>query len=217
MAVILLEISELEGKKAPRGEVTLVGAGRLGLRTALNLMQIHRGGPERINVIDGQRVSADDLIFRLMGATPGEYKVKFIESLATPGFSRTVRGIPEYIDRDNLHLLRGDVVCVEIAGGDTLPVTAEIIKYAQKRGSATISTMGVFGIGEEEVNAISIEEADPGNPIVEYLLDEGVTDHLLVGTGKLIRDWEPVTPYVLDRVSEVMTAEILKLLRRKLG
>ena len=83
MAVILLEISELEGKKAPRGEVTLVGAGRLGLRTALNLMQIHRGGPERINVIDGQRVSADDLIFRLMGATPGEYKVKFIESLAT--------------------------------------------------------------------------------------------------------------------------------------
>lgn len=51
---------------------------------------------------------------------------------------------------------------------------------------------------------------------MEYLLDEGITDHILVGTGKLIRDWEPVTPYVLDRVSEVMTAEILKLLRGKL-
>jgi predicted ThiF/HesA family dinucleotide-utilizing enzyme len=212
----MMDISELEGKKAPHGEVTLVGAGRLGLRTALNLMQIHRGGPERINVIDGQRVSADDIIFRLMGARLGEYKVKFIESLAAPGFSRTVRGIPEYVDQDNLHLLGGDVVCVEIAGGDTLPVTAEIIRYAQRRGASTISTMGVFGIGEEDVKVLRIDEADPGNPIVEYLLDEGITDHILVGTGKLIRDWEPVTPYVLDRVSEVMTAEILKLLRGKL-
>jgi len=212
----MMDISELEGKKAPRGEVTLVGAGRLGLRTALNLMQIHRGGPERINVIDGQRVSADDIIFRLMGARLGEYKVKFIESLAAPGFSRTVRGIPEYVDQDNLHLLGGDVVCVEIAGGDTLPVTAEIIRYAQRRGASTISTMGVFGIGEEDVKVLRIDEADPGNPIVEYLLDEGINDHILVGTGKLIRDWEPVTPYVLDRVSEVMTAEILKLLRGKL-
>lgn len=208
-----MEISELEGKKVPHGEVTLVGAGRLGFRTALNLMQIHRGGPERIKVIDGQRVSADDLIFRLMGAKIGEYKVKFIESLACDGFSRTVQGIPEYITGDNLNLIGGDVVCVEIAGGDTLPITAEIIQYAQERGAATISTMGVFGIGEENVSVVDIDEADPENPIAAYLQDAGIHKHILVGTGKLIRDWEPVAPHVLDRVSEVMTAEILKLLR----
>lgn len=47
------------------------------------------------------------------------------------------------------------------------------------------------------------------------LMEYGVRDHLLVGTGKLIRDWEPVTPYVLDRISHVMVAEILKLLEGK--
>lgn len=38
-----MDIAELEKRKSPHGEVTLVGAGRLGFRTALNLMQIHRG------------------------------------------------------------------------------------------------------------------------------------------------------------------------------
>nr|WP_242451242.1 hypothetical protein [Methanothermobacter sp. THM-2] len=73
--------------------------------------------------------------------------------------------------------------------------------------------MGVFGIGEEDVSVVDIDEADPENPIAAYLQAEGIHEHVLVGTGKLIRDWEPVTPHVLDRVSEVMTAEILKLLR----
>ncbi|MDI6842411.1 MAG: hypothetical protein QMC92_06355 [Methanothermobacter wolfeii] len=211
-----MDIAELEKRKSPHGEVTLVGAGRLGFRTALNLMQIHRGGPSRINVIDGQRISADDLIFRFLGARVGDYKARFIEGLAGKGFSREVKGFPEYITGENLDLIRGDVVCIQIAGGDTLPVTADIIKHAHRSRAATISTMGVFGIDRDDVKVEWLDEAPPENPVVEYLQAAGIRDHLLVGTGKLIRDWEPVTPYVLDRVSEVMTSEVLKLLRRRM-
>lgn len=208
-----MTLEELEKKKAPWGEVTLVGLGRLGLRTALNLMQAHRGGPQRITAIDAQKISADDLIFRTLGGEAGEYKTSLVESLAGPGSSKEIRGIPRNITARNLNLIRGDVVCIEIAGGDTLPVTSRIIRYARKKGMSTISTMGVFGIGDVPVQVVEIGDADPENPIVDYLLKQGVKNHRLVGTGKLIRDWEPVIPPVLDRVSLAMTSEILKMLQ----
>lgn len=210
-----MKIEDMEKSKVPHGEVCLVGLGRLGLRTALHLMQAHRGGPERITAIDGQTISPDDLIFRMMGAKIGDYKVTFLESLAGPGFSRIVVGVPQYISTGNLDLITGDVVCIEIAGGDTLPLTAAMVKHAHGIGAETISTMGVFGIGGETISAIDIEKADANNPIVSTLREYGIKNHLLVGTGKLIRDREPVTPYVLDRVSQVMAGEILKLLGEK--
>lgn len=205
----------MERRKVPRGEVTLVGLGRLGLRTALSLMQAHRGGPERITAIDGQTISPDDLIFRTLGGRIGEYKTGFLEELAGPGFGKEITGIPAYISDGNLDLLRGDVVCIEIAGGDTLSLTAKMIRHAQGGGAATISTMGVFGIGDIPVKAVPIEDADPDNPIVKTLWDLGVRNHTLVGTGKLIRDWEPVIPQVLDRVALAMTSEILTLLEQR--
>jgi predicted ThiF/HesA family dinucleotide-utilizing enzyme len=210
-----MSLEDMEMRKVPRGEVTLVGLGRLGFRTALHLMQVHRGGPQRITAIDGQRISPDDLIFRMLGAQVGAYKVAFLETLAGPDSSREIVGIPWFVSRDTLEVLRGDVVCIEIAGGDTLPVTAAIIRHAQEIGARTVSTMGAFGIGEEKIIATDIGEADSENPIVAGLTEYGVKNHLLVGTGKLIRDWEPVTPYVLDRISHVMVAEILKLLEGK--
>lgn len=210
-----MSLEDLEKRKTPRGEVTLVGLGRLGIRTAFRLMQVHRGGPEKITAIDGQKISPDDLIFRMFGAEVGDYKVAFLEKMAGPGYYQKITGIPQYLSLDNLDLIRGDVVCIEIAGGDTLPITAAIIDRAQQSGACTISTMGVFGIGEEMVSAVTIDEAGPENPIVDSLQKYGVKDHLLVGTGKLIRDREPVTPDVLDRISQVMTAEILKLLERR--
>lgn len=212
---MIMSLEEMERRKAPHGEVTLVGLGRLGLRTALNLMQVHHGGPQRITAIDGQAISPDDLIFRMLGAEVGEYKVAFLEKMGGPGWCREVVGVPAYLSRENLEMLRGDVVCIEIAGGDTLPLTAAAVNHARRRGASTISTMGAFGIGEERVTAVDIDEADPDNPIVAGLRDYGVKDHLLVGTGKLIRDWEPVTPCVLDRISHVMVAEILKLLEQR--
>jgi len=211
----IMSLEEMEKAKAPWGEVTLVGVGRLGLRTALTLMQAHRGGPKRINAIDEQKISPDDLIFRMMGARVGDYKVKFLEKLAGPGYSKEIVGIPKYISDKNLDLIRGDVVCIEMAGGDTLPLTAKIIKHARKNGASTISTMGVFGIGNVDVHVSDIDDADPLNPIVKYLQKTGIHDHILVGTGKLIRDWEPVIPPVLDRVSLAISSEILKLLEQR--
>lgn len=211
-----LPIEELERNKAPWGEVTLVGLGRLGLRTALILMQAHRGGPHRITAIDGQTVSADDLIFRLMGAEPGEHKVTFLQNLVPEQFSKEIIGIPTYLTDENLkEYITGDVVCIEIAGGDTLPLTTSLIKYAQLKGAVTISTIGVFGIGDVPVTVTSIEDADQDNPIVQYLRENGISNHILVGTGKLIRDWEPVIPPVLDRVSLAIASEILRQLHER--
>lgn len=205
----------MEKLKAPWGEVTLVGLGRLGLRTALSLMQAHRGGPKRITAIDGQKISPDDLIFRTLGGQVGEYKTALLEKLAGPGYGKEIVSVPEFLSDDNLDRIKGDVVCIEVAGGDTLPLTAKIIRHAQKTGAATISTIGVFGIGDVPVQVVSIEDADPLNPIVKTLRNLGVRNHTLVGTGKLIRDWEPVIPPVLDRVSLAMTSEILRLLEQR--
>lgn len=206
-------IAELEWQKAPWGEVTLVGLGRLGLRTGLTLMQAHRGGPKRIVAIDGQIISPDDLIFRTMGAEVGDYKTKFFQKLAPQGFSKEIIGITSYLSDDNLdHYIVGDVVCIEVAGGDTLPLTVKIIKHAQKIGATTISTLGVFGVGDVEVKILDISDADPANPIVHYLVENGIKNHILIGTGKLIRDWEPVIPPVLDRISLAISSEILRQL-----
>lgn len=211
-------IEELENKKVPEGEVSLVGLGRLGLRTALNLIQVHRGGPSKVYAIDGQKISIDDLIFRMHGANIGEYKVDFLKRLVGEGFNKEIIPITQDINTKKLELIKGDVVCIEIAGGDTLKTSSEIIKYAHSQKALTISTMGVFGIGEEEIIVKDISELENDNPIVEFLKNEGITDnHLLIGTGKLIRDWEPVTPYTLDRISAVITGEILKLLKEKTG
>ena len=39
------EIKKMEDLQVPKGRIDLVGCGRLGLRIAINLMQVHRGGP----------------------------------------------------------------------------------------------------------------------------------------------------------------------------
>ncbi|ABD40001.1 UBA/THIF-type NAD/FAD binding fold protein [Methanospirillum hungatei JF-1] len=207
-----MTIIEMENQKIPRGHVTLVGLGRLGFRIALDLIQVHRGGPKKITVIDGQKISAEDIIFRMNGGTIGEYKVDLLHQLSHPQNTRQIETIHENIAPHNLDLITGDVVSIQIAGGDTLPVTAMIVAHAHSYGAKTISTMGVSGIGNEQIRALDIDSADPHNPIVKSLRDQQIKGHILVGTGKLIRDWEPVTPHILDRVSEVMTAEILTLL-----
>ena len=212
----MIDIEELENSKVPRGEVSLVGLGRLGLRTALNLIQTHRGGPKTVYAIDGQKISIDDLIFRMYGAEINEYKVDFLKRFAGEGFHKEIIPITQNITSKNLELIKGDVVCIEIAGGDTLKTSSEIIQYAHSQGALTVSTMGVFGIGEEEIIVKDISELENDNPIVEFLKNEGITDnHLLIGTGKLIRDWEPVTPYTLDLISNIITREVLKLLKKK--
>lgn len=214
MGFYQMKIEEIENNKIPEGHVTLVGLGRLGIRTGLNLTQIHRGGPQKITAIDSQKISSGDIIFKMLGGELGEYKVDILHGLR--GIKEVIP-IREDINIKNLGFIDGDVVCVEIAGGNTIPTTAAIIKKAHMIGAATISTAGVFGIGEEKIKVMDISEADNSNPIVNELRDHGIVEnHTLITTGKFILDWEPVTPYVLDEIANTITIEIIKALRTKI-
>ncbi len=207
-------IGELENRKVPRGHVTLVGVGRLGLRIGLNLIQVHRGGPREISIFDGQKISNSDIIFKILGGNLGDYKVDFLKNICThPESLRKVTAFKEDITRNNLDLIRGDVVSIQSAGGNTIPITAAIIKKAHEIGAKTISTAGVFGIGEEKIITMDISETDDSNPVAKELKAHGIEkNHKIVTTGRFIEDNIPITPYVLDEYSIVMTREILKLL-----
>ena len=207
----------MENNLMPKGSIDLVGFGRLGLRTGINLIQIHRGGPSKITVIDGQKISESDIIFLLKGAEVGTYKADFLKKLSThhPDF-REVISITEDISEDNIDLITGDVVVIEIAGGNTIPTAANIIKKAHEKGSKTIGTAGIFGIGDEEIIVKDISEFDDSNPAVNELRKEGIVkDHLILTTSTFIRDAIPITPYVLDDIANTLTKEALKLLIEK--
>ena len=210
-------IQEMENNLIPKGSIDLVGFGRLGLRTGINLIQIHRGGPSKITVIDGQKISASDIIFLLKGAEIGTYKSDFLKEISThPKDFREVVSINEDINEDNLDLITGDVVVIEIAGGNTVPTAAKIIKKARENGSKTLGTAGIFGIGDEEIIVKDISEFDDSNPVIEELRKEGIVkDHMVVTTSTFIRDSIPITPYVLDNIANTITKEALKLLIEK--
>lgn len=211
------EIQKMEDRQVPKGRIDIIGCGRLGLRIAINLMQVHRGGPEIIGAFDGQEISGGDVIFTLYGAEIGESKPDFIKRLCTHDESfRKIESHTEYINDDNLDLIKGDVVIIVIAGGNTIPTAAKIIKHAHKRGAATIGTAGIFGFGNENIEIKDICEYDNNNPAVEELRAQGITEnHLVLTTNKLIRDNEPVTPYTLDEVANIITMAALKRLRDK--
>lgn len=208
------EIQKMEDRQVPKGRIDLIGCGRLGLRIGINLMQVHRGGPKIIGAFDGQKIDGGDVIFTLLGAQIGQNKPDFLKQLCTHKEEfRNIISYPEYIDDENLDLIEGDVVIIVIAGGNTIPTAAKIIKHAQKRGAKTIGTAGIFGWdGNIEIKDIS--EYDNNNPAVEELRAQGITEnHLVLTTNKLIRDNEPVTPFVLDDVAKVLTKNALILLR----
>lgn len=208
-----MKIDEMENNKVPEGHVTLVGLGRLGIRTGVNLTQMHRGGPQRITAIDSQRISEGDVIFKILGGELGEYKVDLLYDLR--GIKEVVP-VREDINMENLDLIRSDVVCVEIAGGNTIPTTAAIIKRAHEIGATTISTAGVFGVGDEKIEVMDISQADKNNPVAQELREQGIKEnHTIITTGKFIRDREPVNPYVLDEIARITAIEIIKALLNK--
>lgn len=211
------EIKEMEDKQVPHGRIDLIGCGRLGLRIGINLMQVHRGGPKIIGAFDGQKIDGGDVIFTLLGAKIGEDKPEFIKQLCTHDEDfRKVLSYPEYITEENIDLIKGDVVIIVIAGGDTIPTAAKIIKHAHENGAKTIGTAGIFGFGNENIEIKDISEYDDSNPAVEELRAHGITEnHLILTTNKLIRDNEPVTPYTLDEVAKIITMNSLKILRDK--
>ena len=209
------EIQKMEDKQVPKGKIDLIGCGRLGLRIAINLMQVHRGGPKIIGAFDGQEISGGDVIFTLLGAEIGEAKPDFIKRLCTHEEDfRKIESHAEYITKENIDLIDGDVVIIVIAGGNTISTAAEIIKHAHERGAKTIGTAGIFGFGNENIEIKDISEYDNDNPAIEELRAQGITEnHLILTTHKLIRDSEPVTPYTLDEVAKIITMNALKLLK----
>ncbi len=208
-----MKIENLEKSKVPHGHVTLVGLGRLGIRIGLNLAQIHRGGPQKITAIDGQKISEGDLIFRMWGGNIGDFKVDLLHELQ--GIKQVIP-VKEDINQDNLDLITGDVVSIQIAGGHTVPTTAQIIKKAHEIGAITISTAGVFGSGREKIEITDISESNSDNPVVQELKKAGIRDnHRIITTGKFIRDNEPITPYVLDEIAKLTTIEIINALQGK--
>ena len=209
------EIQKMEDKQVPHGRIDLIGCGRLGLRIGINLIQVHRGGPKIIGAFDGQEIDGGDVIFTMFGAEKGQNKPDFLKQLCTHDESfRKIESHPEYIDENNLDLIEGDVVIIVIAGGNTIPTAAKIIKHAHERGAVTISTAGIFGFGNENIEIKDISEYDESNPAVEELRAQGITrNHLVLTTNKLIRDNEPVTPYTLDEVAKIITMTALKELR----
>lgn len=211
------EIQEMENRQVPYGRIDLIGCGRLGLRIGINLMQVHRGGPKTIGVFDGQKIDGGDVIFTMLGGENGQRKPDFLKQLCTHDENyRNIESYPEYISDDNLDLIKGDVVIIVIAGGNTIPTAAKIIKHAHKRGAVTIGTAGIFGFGDENIEIKDISEYDDSNPAVEELRAQGIVEnHLVLTTHKLIRDNEPVTPYTLDDVAKVITMTALKELRDK--
>ena len=211
------EIQEMENRQVPYGRIDLIGCGRLGLRIGINLMQVHRGGPKTIGVFDGQKIDGGDVIFTMLGGENGQRKPDFLKQLCTHDENyRNIESYPEYISDDNLDLIKGDVVIIVIAGGNTIPTAAKIIKHAHKRGAITIGTAGIFGFGDENIEIKDISEYDDSNPAVEELRAQGIVEnHLVLTTHKLIRDNEPVTPYTLDDVAKVITMTALKELRDK--
>lgn len=211
------KIQEMEDVRVPKGRIDLIGCGRLGLRIAINLMQVHRGGPKIIGAFDGQKIDGGDVIFTLNGAKIGQNKSDFIKQICTHDETlRKIESYPEYITKDNLNLIKGDVVIIVIAGGNTLPTAIEIIKDAQKRGATTIGTAGIFGFGNENIEIKDISEYDDSNPVIEELRSNGITkNHIVLTTNKLIKDNEPITPYTLDEVAKIISINALKELADK--
>ena len=215
--MVVDEIKKMEDKQVPKGKIDIIGVGRLGLRIGINLMQVHRGGPKVIGAFDGQEISGGDVIFTLYGAEIGEAKPDFLKRICTHDEDfRKIESHPEYITKENIDQINGDVIIIVIAGGNTISTASQIVKHAHNIGAKTIGTAGIFGFGDENIEIKDISEYDNNNPAVEELRQHGITEnHLVLTTNKLIRDNEPVTPYVLDDVAKLITINALKLLKEQ--
>ncbi|WP_457620647.1 hypothetical protein [Methanopyrus sp.] len=208
-------VEELELRKRPRGTALLCGVGRLGFRVFLRLLETHRGGPKEIVCVDGQGVEPDDIIHLRHGARIGENKAEFAARLGRIHPLREVHAEPEFVTEENASELvsawEPDVVVITIAGGRTTRITAVLAREARRLGAVTVSTGGVFGYGSEEVRVVRLEKAE--GPVARELREYGApSDHVLVTTGRYIRDPDPITPMVLERVADKLAELALEAL-----
>lgn len=199
-----MDVEELEKRLKPKGEVSLIGCGRLGVRVAFDLLEVHRGGVKKLYIFDPAKIEENDIIHRKLGGKVGEYKVEFIKRF----FRDRVEAHKININKDNLDLIKGDVTIICIAGGDTIPITKSIVEYCHKKGIKTIGTNGVFGIE----NKVYVDNAKYTKGPVKLLNLNKDINHIVVGTRKFIKDGEPITPYTLDEMAKKIVIQCLKFL-----
>jgi predicted ThiF/HesA family dinucleotide-utilizing enzyme len=168
----------------------------------MDILEVHRGGFKKIEVFDAAKIDMNDVIHRKYGGKVGEYKVSFIKDF----FPEKIDAVFEDISKENLEKISGNIVLVVFAGGDTLNLRKKIIEYCKTTKKICIGTNGVFGLNCN----VKVGDAKYENGPVEFLKmeEEG---HLVVGTGKFIKDMEPITPYSLDKIAEKMVIEALKI------
>ena len=70
---MFMDVEELEKMLKPRGEVSIIGCGRLGVRVAFDLLEVHRGGVEKLYIFDNAKIEENDIIHRKLGGKIGEY------------------------------------------------------------------------------------------------------------------------------------------------
>ncbi len=199
------EITNLEKKLFPKGNVCVVGCGRLGIRVVMDLVEVHRGGPEKIIVYDGATIDYNDIIHRKLGGKIGENKAKFAERF----YPEKIIGVDKHITTEHLNLINEDVVIFCMAGGNTLKLREEIINYCNNKNIKTIGTNGVFGIDEKIKTGDGLYSPGP----IEYA---NITKpgHIVVGTERYIKDGLPITPYTLNEISKKIVIECLKMLNK---
>jgi len=197
-----MDVKQLEDKLKPKGTVSVIGCGRLGVRIIMDLLEVHRGGFEKIQVFDAAKIDMNDVVHRKYGGKVGDYKVKLVKDF----FEEKIDAVFEDITEKNIEKISGDIVLIVFAGGETLNLRKKIVEYCKNTGKVSIGTNGVFGLYSE----INVGDAKHESGPVEFLKmeDEG---HLVVGTGKFIKDMEPITPYNLDDISKYMVIEALKI------
>lgn len=116
--VIFMDIKALEDKLKPNGTVSIIGCGRLGIRIAMNILEVHRGGFEKLQIFDAAKIDQNDVVHRKHGAKIGEYKVNFLKEF----FPERIEAFFEDITEKNIEKITGEVVLIVFAGGDTLPI-----------------------------------------------------------------------------------------------
>ena len=70
-------INEMESKMIPKGRIDLIGLGRLGLRTGINLIQVHRGGPKEMVLLMDRRFQVQILFSHYLVQKKTNIKLTF--------------------------------------------------------------------------------------------------------------------------------------------
>ncbi len=211
-------VNYIENLLIPFGRIALLGAGRLGIRVMERIVMTHRGGFKKISVYDGGTIEENDFYHIDKGAIPKENKASFLKrKFLTPDTrQKEIEAVPFNFSKEEIKLLKNaDTVVSTIAGGDTLPLIAEIGNFCELNAIPFITTNGVFGFGDEEISICrKLKEIKKGPALFlkKYNFPEETEQIRFIGTGILIEEKLPISPIILEKIADMISTEVLKSL-----